>query len=462
MELEQRLRPTGGLRIRNSFLAFARRHQLLQSGQRVLLAVSGGRDSMMLLSLMHRVGEWDLAVAHCNFQLRGEEADADQALVERTCGELGVECHTIRFATEEWAASHGASIQEACRSLRYEWFDRLCSEAGYTAVVTAHHALDQAETVLMNLFRGTGLEGLKGIPLRNGRVVRPLLGLSRADIEQWVEELGVEYRDDASNSSDKYTRNFVRHHTMPSAVEVNARAVEHICQTATLAREGMETLRAEAEARWGALEMGAREELRVELESEEWRAHEGLGWFWLRELLGGIGFAPVLITQLREMVEAGSQTGRSVSQGEWCITLNRGALDIARKGVGEVRETYVEAGSRGRLCLAYEECVGWERPFVMRGDGVAVLDAGAVDFPLILRSWRAGDRFAPLGMGGRTKRVSDFLTDRKVSGVARERVLVLESGGRIVWVVGYAVDNAFALRRESSRALVVQLLPEGS
>ncbi len=450
-----RLRPAGGLRIRNRFMDYVHSHALFSAEDRVLLAVSGGRDSMMLLSLMHRVGEWDIGVAHCNFQLRGEEANRDEGLVVETCEALGVACYTTRFETEEWARAHGVSIQEACRELRYGWFEELREAKGYSLIATAHHMLDQAETVLMNMFRGAGLEGLKGIPVRNGYVVRPLLGLPRADIEEWVEELDVPYRDDQSNSTDKYTRNFVRHRVIPQAERVNPRAVAHVCESASYAQEGLEVLRHEAALRFGQGELKSGESLRVDFNAEPWRSHEGLGWFWLRELLEGLGFSPTSVTQLRAMVEAGAQTGKRIAQGEWQAALSRGGVEICPCNGLTVAEVYHSVVDAGILRLHYEECPGWRDGFARRGDGVAVLDADGLSFPLILRNWRAGDRFCPLGMAGRSKKLSDFLIDRKVGGQEKREVLVLLSGEEIVWVVGMAVDSRYALRADSRRAIVI-------
>lgn len=426
---------------------------MLLEGARVLLAVSGGRDSMVMLSFFHHVNRWPIVVAHCNFTLRGEDSYADEELVVAECQRLDVPCHVKRFATVEWAAEHDTSIQIAARELRYAWFEQLRQDLNMTHIATAHHAQDQAETLLFHLFRGAGLRGMGGIPPVNGRIIRPLLSTSREDIDLWAEEMSVPYRDDHTNLTDKYTRNAIRLHLLPLAAEINPEAVNNACRAAEFAREAFHTLRRESEQLFGPIDRSkSLGDFSFSWRGKEAADHTGLARFWLRERLVLLGFSHSDVDDVLECLAEG-KVGRFVEIAGWCCTVERWGLDV-RTRFNERVMPQLESTVEG--CKGWRERADWQA-FVDRGAHVAVLDYERAIGERYVRTWREGDRIRPLGMCG-TKLVSDLLTDLKWPSSARREVAVLEICGVIAWVIGVRIAEDFALRPESERALVLRVV----
>ena len=467
MGAKRRLEPRGALRIRETCLAYIQEQELLPQDARPLLAVSGGRDSMAMLSILHHIGRWPLAVAHCNFTLRGAESDADQALVEEVCDRMGIPVHVRRFDTETWARERACSIQVAARELRYDWFEQLRLQLGCTHVATAHHSGDVAEGLLLNMARGSGLRGMGAIPARNGHVVRPLLGLLPSDLDVWIEEMGVSYRTDASNLSDRYTRNYVRHHVVPALEAVNPQAVSNLLHAAESARVAHGALLEVTERLWGdSVGQGTSFVFPWNQACQDGR--QRLAEWWLGECLSARGFNR---SQVRNTLVAlrDGHTGACVSGGTCDAYVARGELYVVERAEhellspGEVRSYGV--GERDELlslrivdrlpgdfdgCSTHSECSQGRR---------ALLDADALTMPLQLRHWRDGDKLIPLGMRG-YKKVSDLLTDAKVIPPCRRRTLVLMSGEHIVWVVGLRIDNRYRVTATTRRVLEVEALPD--
>ena len=407
----------------------------------VLVAVSGGRDSMVLAEKVRREGG-PFAVAHCNFRLRGAESDADEALVREWTSRHGVTCHVRAFDTEAFAAAEGISIEMAARQLRYRWFGQLCRVHGYEAVLTAHHAGDNAETFFLNLLRGSGVKGLCGmpeegflpdpdygdIPLR-----RPLLRLTRADIDRLVEEWGLPYRDDRTNAENTVKRNKLRNQVFPILREINPSFEE------TLAAD-MQRLR------------------QVERIADDYfQEHVSLVWdgrridtdllktlpsweYILYRILSQEGMAPALIDQATEVVRSGL-SGRRV-----------GAFISATGRL--VRE---EAVGTPEIIVTEES---WEpgRSPVMP-EGVLAVDADLVRGDLAADRWAAGDWIRPLGMRGR-KKLQDWFKDRHFSFVDKQRAVVVRDSGladahHVVAIAGHTIDQAYRITASTRRVFII-------
>ncbi len=441
--------------------AFIDREGLLSDASYPLLTVSGGRDSMMLLALFHKLGIWEFGVAHFNFQLRGEESLRDMEHVRIACQVRGISLHLQTVDTYKWCEEHKCSIQVGCRVLRYDFFEALSSTYGYTEIVTAHHAEDQAETVLFNLVRGGGLEGVRGMRPRNGKLIRPLLILRRSEIEAWLVENGVQYVEDSTNASDKYTRNAIRHHVIPPLETVNKQAVVHINTFANFAAEAYRSLQTEAEQLWGVIAITS--PFVWDYAAENVRAHPGLATFWLRERLQFLHFSEEDI-EIALYAFPSAQTGKKITTGEWDAVYDRGKLEVYRVKSVPPQEVYMSSetsNAQQSISFAEEvfhEALAWEnrREFLQRGENCAVLDCEKVYFPLILRTWQAGDVFTPLGMLGKKKKVSDFLTDIHYPTHLRQRVQVLEDAQRrILWVVGLRLAEVAAVSKTTREIFVL-------
>ncbi|HCY00490.1 MAG TPA: tRNA lysidine(34) synthetase TilS, partial [Bacteroidales bacterium] len=415
------------------FISFIEKNQLIKPKDEILLAVSGGVDSMVMLNLFSSCG-YKFAVAHCNFSLRGADSDSDEQLVVDVCKRMGVKLFTKLFHTEVYAHEHKISIQVAARELRYGWFKELCDEHGYASVAIAHNKNDVAETMLINLTRGTGLKGLTGIkPLTNG-VIRPLLFAFRKQIEEYAFDKGVEYRNDKTNVEVEYARNRIRHNVITELEKINSGVVDNLYDTSLFLSET-----------WSAIEaMNAehREQIRSEKGNEVYYSIKKLleypfhQLFLLEELME-YGFSPSAIQDIKESLLA--QSGKTFYTDNYLLIRDRDYLILGsniQKSYNEVLIDSLNDIPELPIPMEFEvidDVASFKIPKVA---SAGVFDADKVQFPLLLRPWRKGDWFIPFGMEGR-KKVSDFLIDQKIPIHRKSSVFVLESDGNIVWVVSH-------------------------
>ncbi len=419
---------------------------------RILLAVSGGSDSMVMADLFIRA-QIPVAIAHCNFNLRGEASDGDEALVKSFAEQHQIPFHTIRFDTaakmEEWKMG----VQEAARILRYEWLEQVRLLHGYMLIATAHHANDNAETLLMNLFKGTGIAGLHGIPERNGKLIRPLLFAGKATIENYAAAHGVTYREDASNATDAYQRNVVRHHIIPAIEKRFPDAVMQIHETAGRLSETEILYRRAVAAEIKKLTEHRGRDCYIPVRKlQQTNPLSAICY----ELFTGYGFTPAQIPAIIQLME--SATGRYVASPTHRVIRNRDFLvvtDVAAAGADMI----VVPEALGTIHTAdgvFRFSVKDKPPSVLpSGPDIVCLDMRVVRFPLILRRWRTGDYFYPLGMGMKKKKLSRFFIDQKLPLHEKERVWILESEKRIAWVAGMRLDERFRVSAGTRQVLVV-------
>lgn len=430
--------------MKNSFKTFCREKLRLDASQPILAAVSGGVDSMVLAALLHETG-LPFAIAHCNFQLRGADSKADAAFVEAWAARRNVPFFRKNFNTEAEAEKGGWGIQEAARRLRYDWFETLRKEEKFAAIATAHHADDSAETVLMNLFRGTGIRGLHGILPRQGKIIRPLLFATKKEILAYAAENGVDFRKDASNDSSDYARNALRHEVIPAIEAQYPQALKAIAETATRLA-GAEILyeKSAAKLRKKLLEpRGADYYLPLRL----WQKTEAADAL-LYELLHPFGFSGGIIPEIKRLFAA--QAGHYLDSATHRLLRHRDFLVLtARNEAAPSADLYlIEKGAETVLFpdgTLHPAAIEAPENLIALPE-VALLNAVALEWPLVLRRWKAGDYFYPLGMGGKKKKVARFLIDQKLSIAQKEKVWVLESNKRIAWVVGLRIDERFKVK----------------
>ena len=441
--------------LQTSFVRYAEKHRLLPEGGRVLAAVSGGIDSMVMLRLLRDAG-MDCAVAHCNFGLRGEESDGDEQFVKTEASTTGCPLHTVRFDTEAHAESKGISIQMAARELRYGWFEELACKHDYSAVAIAHHRDDRIETLFINLARGTGIRGLTGIKPASGLYVRPLLFASRNEITAYAESCGIAYREDSSNAGDKYARNFIRHHIIPglerffpglqTSIE---RDIEHFSGAEAFYEEAIERFKQQVTFVKDGLTCI---DLPALLDSPSPTTL-------LFEILNPFGFSRTVITDILDNAE--HHSGRQFFSNTHRLITDRQSLTIqpiekqtaARYEIEEsASEIYTPVRWSIRQFDNYSGFVPDANP------NVACLDRRQLHFPLLLRKWEHGDSFRPLGMK-HSKKLSDFFINNKLSLIEKERLRVLVSGEQIVWVTGMRIDDRFKITDQTRRIVRIEQLP---
>jgi tRNA(Ile)-lysidine synthase len=436
------------------FLNHIDRHALCAKTDRILLAVSGGMDSMAMLRLF-QMGGFSIGVAHVNFQLRGNESDGDESFVQEYCRKARLPFYTKRFATEDYAESHGLSKQMAARELRYDWFDELLIEEGYTCLATAHHISDSVETILLNWISGASLDGLLGIPVKHGTIIRPMLFATRSELEGFAHEQGLQWRMDSSNDSMEYRRNYIRHKVMPLLMDLNPSLEKTVMR-------GMEKLTADYEflkqafQHWKSTYVEQRGD-RLIIRKEGFK-QMSIPQMILWRLINHFGFTYDVCTQVMEGLNR--QVGSVYHGSAYELVSDRETLIVYPKmpewkDVTIAHEQTMAVLGPLRIEIRKEK---YHQQAFPNQSGAVMLDAGTVDFPLVWRKWKPGDVFYPFGLGHR-KKISDLLIDNKVSRADKMQVTVLTAGDRIVWVVGLRMDERFKVTDKTQDVLVISVSP---
>ena len=436
----------------DEFEKYVADNELFTHDDKILLTVSGGVDSMVLMSLTAAAG-YRFGVAHCNFQLRGKESDEDELLVEHEATRLGVEFFNKRFDTTAEMERTGESMEMAARRLRYAWFRELCDEHGYTVIAIAHHINDSIETFFINMLRGTGLRGLTGINNHVGRIVRPLMFTNRKEIHDYAVAHRIPFREDSSNRSTKYLRNKVRIGLIPMLKEITPqfttimrRNVSRLSQAQDFISSAMSIIKRDVIEQDGDIRTIKVQSINPSLPRN----------FVIYEILSEeYGFKGDVVDALCHALDNNS-TGRRFYAREWVAVVDRGDIVVSPIAEDDDCEVVVERRTLrsyvGGSMLYYQYCDIDFIDTLDQGENVALIDADKLQYPLRLRRWREGDWFQPFGMSGR-KKISDYLIDKKVSMPQKSRQFVLLSGDDIVWVVGRRLDDRFAVTKRTERVL---------
>ena len=427
----------------DQFQAYINRYHLIAEGDKIILALSGGIDSMVLADMLLKA-KVEFVAAHCNFHLRGAESDGDDWFVRKFAEKRGIQCFVKHFETEKYAAKYGISIEMAARDLRYAWFEQLRQQLGYDKIAVAHHADDQAETFFINLLRGAGLNGLKGMKPQNGVIIRPLLWASREQIRKYAVENHIVWREDHTNVESVYLRNRIRNQLLPVFDELQPEArqglyksLEHLASENELYRELLKEKFDRIVAENNGLQT---------VDKQLFVNNFQLLFEWLRQY----DFNTDQCRFIHEAMESGIGNRYCSSTHQLVIGRNELQLSEIKSVVDE--EIQIEIGeeeilSPVHLCFSkFEKNVG----FVLdKSPEVAQLDFDKLHFPLILRHWRHGDRFHPLGMKG-SKLLSDFFVDQKFTEWQKQNVWLLAScDDDILWVVGHRIDDRYKVTSET-------------
>lgn len=417
---------------------FIDQKSLFERRDKVLVALSGGADSVALLRVLHTLG-YQCECAHCNFHLRGEESNRDEAFVQQLCQKFDIPLHVTHFDTTDYAHTKRISIEMAARELRYQWFETLRQSIGAKVIAVAHHRDDSVETFLLNLIRGTGINGLKGIAPKNGYVVRPLLQESRENILDYLQHLNQDYVTDSTNLQDEYMRNKIRLNLLPLMKGLNPSVSESIAATAERLADAALIYNKEREM---AIQRVMKGEKVISISALlDETAPSSL----LFELLHPYGFNSSQIKDIYQSLFG--QSGRRFHSSQWEVLRDRDSLILHSfngEGTNHVPPT-----------LTYETVDITPDFIIPRDKHIACLDADKVTLPLTVRKWQAGDKFTPLGMKGK-KNVSDYLTDRKFTLFQKEHQYVACQGNKIVWLIGERIDNAYRIDADSKRAVIVR------
>ena len=452
------------------------KQNLFLKKDKLLLAVSGGVDSVVLCELCKQAG-YDFFIAHCNFQLRGEESERDEKFVRELGDKYKVEVEVKRFDTEKYAAENKLSIQEAARDLRYKWFfdvwqkkmntlDEPLSDARRAVpdwhvsdrrlyVLTAHHADDNIETVLMNLFRGTGLHGLTGIPVEGSYwsipfIRRPMLEFSKDELMQFARDNKLEYVEDSSNQSSKYTRNFFRNEIIPAITKVYPQVKNNLLDNIKRFKDIEELYKLSVSEIKRKLCKQKGEEIHIPIKQLLGFNNRAL----IYEIISRYGFSEKQVDEVLKLAQGesgsyidSSSQSRIIKHRHWLIITPISSQDAANIIIEE-KDNKVHF-SEGTLRM---EVSGNPKP--VTGNDIACLDAKEIQFPLLLRKWKTGDYFYPLGMK-KKKKLARFLIDQKLSKIVKEKIWVIEMNKKIIWIVGHRIDDRFKITDKTKSVLKI-------
>ena len=424
--------------------------ELFSATDKLLIAVSGGVDSIVLVELLRQLDN-QIAVAHCNFKLRARESDLDQEFVKEYCEKHDIPFHTISFQTKEIAADRKISTQMAARELRYEWFEDLIERYELDKLVTAHHINDQVETFFVNLLRGSGVNGLSGIPIKADRLVRPLSFATKQEVKDFATSKNLKYREDESNTENKYVRNKIRLEIIPLLEELNPSFIHNAQKSMNLLSEA-NLLVAEEVSRFKKTAVKAEgDEVTINWELLKESIAPQLVAYELLKMFGFNSSQVDHIVQTENLV-----TGAIIESETHVLLVNRDELIVSSKKVHNgVREEKIGG-------LVFEN--KWLKGDVVSReellefpDGVtaAAFDADLIEKPILLDGWQKGDAFQPFGMKT-FKKLSDFFIDEKLSLFQKDKVQILRANDAIVWVVGYRVDNRFRITENTKQVWLVK------
>ena len=444
----------------DQFKQHLKQFSFIQRDQKQLIAVSGGIDSVVLCDLMSTAG-YDFVIAHCNFQLRGEESERDEQFVRSLGKKYNKEVLVKTFETEKYASENKVSIQIAARELRYDWFrsivddEKLDPRVKY--ILTAHHANDNVETVLMNFFKGTGIAGLHGILPVQGKVFRPLLFAKKDQLLDYAVQNNLTFVEDSSNVSDKYTRNFFRHKLFPVLKEIYPNVEDNIVKNIERFAEAEELYKQSIDQhKKKLLEIKGHEVHIPVLKLQKTKPVSTI----IYEIIKDFNFTSNQVSEVIDLLE--SETGKYVASASHRIIKNRRWLIISPIQTAEAANIVIEEKNKRILFssgeLTIEKIKQTDKFQISSDKNIATVDLALINFPLLLRKWKQGDYFYPLGMK-KKKKLSRFLTDRKLSKTEKENIWVIEMNKKVVWIVGHRIDDRFKIMPSTQQVLQVSFHP---
>ncbi|MCL4117711.1 UNVERIFIED_CONTAM: hypothetical protein GTU68_002337 [Idotea baltica] len=427
-------------------------NNLCTKQDKILLAVSGGIDSMVLLHLFYKLG-YQPAIAHCNFKMRAEASDLDETLVKEVTQKYGFDFYNTSFETSAYAKSKKMGIQEAARTLRYTWFSNIMEEHGYNLLAVAHHQDDQIETVFLNIARGAGIFGLQGMQPKRHHIIRPMLFAQKAEILRYAVEEDVFSREDSSNSESYYRRNFIRNKLIPKIEERVPSFKKRMTENITIWQKSARLLQGLLQEQFLLRRKSEGDQIILEVDKLEASLRDLVIYEWLRPY--GFNFS-----QVTQMIQAldNNHSGRFFYSQRNRVATDRKKLLLSTKTPSESQERLVDKDEKvinledGKL--EFVLMAGFHEP-ISQNENIALFDASKIQFPLKIRKWKSGDYFYPLGMQGKKQKLKKFFNNEKYNRFQKENQWLIESEEKICWIVGKRIDDRFKVVPESKYVLKI-------
>jgi len=433
------------------FQQFVQKHQLIDASDKLLLAVSGGVDSMVLLNICSKLG-YNFAAAHCNFTLRDSESDADETLVMETCKFNQIVLYSVRFNTLNYADANKLSIQMAARELRYNFFNDLINQHQFTKVLTAHHANDNIETLFINLLRSSGIQGLSGIPIKNENIIRPLLFATKTSIKNYATTNNIQFNEDSSNSKDDYLRNEIRHHLIPVLKKLSSNAESAVLSCMQHLNDEYNLLHELHQKTMSEIVSIHQNGLAIKMNLlKAYQNSESLLYLYLKKY----GFNMVQIQNM--LSHAIQSTGNMFYSSTHQVLVDRDSLILStldnRSFDKEVVIENIHHQIDFPISLTLQSLLKEKTNYNNALSNEAYFDLEKVSFPLVLRKWQQGDMMQPLGMKHK-KKISDILIDNKVDLLTKEKTYVLcDANGIIIWLIGHRISDCFKVENKTQHLL---------
>lgn len=429
------------------------KNKLFSKTDKLLVAFSGGVDSVVLTDLLNKSGYF-FELAHCNFQLRGDEATGDTTFCKSFADSINKPCHVTYFDTKPYALDHKLSIQMAARDLRYNWFKKLVDEFHFDYILTAHHLNDNVETLLVNLIRGTGIKGLQGIPEKQHNIVRPLLFATKKDIREYASFNKLNYREDSSNQETKYKRNFIRNNIIPQLKTLNPALEETIHTSIHFFKQSADIVTEFSHLKFKHICKEDDNLLQIDIALlKQEPQKETLLFEWLYPK----GFKNNQIEQLCEVLNSDKHIGKLFSSATFQLVVDRQSIfvKLITKENHELFYTILSIEDTAHLPIKLKMTESSNKINSSTNHTICV-SSNSLLFPLTLRKWKQGDKFKPFGMYG-FKKLSDFFKDKKLSRFEKEQVWILENTEHIVWVVGYRMDDRCRLSGSEQKVIEIMI-----
>lgn len=442
--------------MKNKFLKYIKENKLADKTDKLLIGVSGGRDSIFMAEMFINTG-FNISIAHTNFSLRGEESDLEEKFVKEYALKKGLMFYSTKFDTQSYATKNKISIQMAARQLRYSWFDKLIEENNYSKVAVAHNRNDTVETFFINLMRGTGIKGLKGISNKKKNVIRPVLFADRSEITSYLQENKIKWKDDSSNDSDKYQRNFIRHNIIPKIEEIEPNFTDRMQANMRALTKINTVYENEVKHRKSKIFVEQLDKILVNIDLL--KQLDPLDTY-LFEFIREYDFSYEQVLELIDMLD--SSSGKQILSKSHRIVKDRDFLIITNLTAKNEEEYIIQKGMihmKAPLHIHFDilNNINFEVP---KNKEIACFDYQKLEFPLKLRRWKTGDSFMPLGMKN-FKKISKFFIDEKFSLIDKENTWILTTANdNILWVVGHRIDNRFKIDDRTEKILSISIQDE--